>query len=333
MNGAALAPIRSGRGLLLAIGAMLLLVACGSAPKRAGGYYQNDGPPDRVPAEMSSTPDALPNVETIRSSNARPYTVLGRSYKPMTALGNYKQRGLASWYGKQFHGESTASGERYDMYAMTAAHKTLPIPSYARVTSVKSGKSVIVRINDRGPFHDDRIIDLSYAAAVRIGGPNVGTQLVDVELLMPDEIAQIRDARGRGDTAVAEAAPSAVAPAPLPAPVVVPSSAVTPVSTSVPASSAPAPATPPGTASIDAVPSASVVAIQVGAYSVRSNADAMVDRLSRDLPDLAARATVVMRDGLYRVRIGPYGDALQAIADQQRLRDRISEAALLVDAR
>ncbi|CAN5295189.1 septal ring lytic transglycosylase RlpA family protein [soil metagenome] len=300
---------------------MVLLTACGTAPKRAGGYYQNDGPPDRVPADLSSTPDPLPGVEPLKPANARPYSVLGRSYTPMTALRSYKERGLASWYGKQFHGESTASGERYDMYAMTAAHKTLPIPSYARVTSVKSGKSVIVRINDRGPFHEDRIIDLSYAAAVRIGGPNVGTQMVDVELLMPDEIARIRESRGRGDTSIASVAPTQAS---------VPSSAVTAVVASIPAS---IPAVSGDGASGDGAPSAGVVAIQVGAFSVRSNADAMIDRIAREMPDLAARATVVMRDGLYRVRIGPYGDALQAVADQQRMRDSFSDAALLVDAR
>lgn len=316
--------------LLVAPAVLAALAACGSAPPRRGGYYQNDGPPDRVPGDMASTPDALPAVEPVRPQNARAYSVLGRGYTPMTQLRPYRERGLASWYGRQFNGEMTASGERYDMFAMTAAHRTLPIPSYARVTSVRSGRSVIVRVNDRGPFHEDRILDLSYAAAVRLGGPNVGTQLVDVELLMPDEIAQIRASRGRGaDTVLAASSgstggtPAAAVPT-----VEVPAAMVKPVST------APAASAPPATTATDStIDAAGTVAIQVGAYSVRANADTMLERIARALPDLAPRAAIVQRDGLYRVRIGPYADAMQAVADRERLRDGFPEPALLVDPR
>lgn len=118
----------------------------------------------------------------------RPYVALGQSFTPLTAPGNYKKRGIASWYGKKFHGWGTSSGEIYNMYAMTAAHPTLPIPSYARVTNVSTKKSVIVRINDRGPFLHERIIDLSYTAAHKLGIVANGSSEVEVESLVPDSI-------------------------------------------------------------------------------------------------------------------------------------------------
>ncbi len=158
-----------------------LLVACSSAPPdKRGGFYQDDGPPERAPADLVRTPDAVPRVEAFHRYANRPYTALGRSYTPMTSDASYRARGLASWYGRQFHGSRTSSGEIYDMFAMTAAHPTLPIPSYARVTHVRSGARVIVRVNDRGPFKHDRVIDLSYAAAVKLGVAATGTGEVEV---------------------------------------------------------------------------------------------------------------------------------------------------------
>ena len=149
-------------GLLLA----LLLAACGSGPKT----ITRDGAEANPPANLGSVADAEPRIEPIRSGGPnRPYEVLGRNYVPMTQDRAFKERGLASWYGRKFHGRRTASGETYDMYAMTAAHPTLPIPSYARVRNPANGREVIVRINDRGPFVDGRVIDLSYVAAYRLG--------------------------------------------------------------------------------------------------------------------------------------------------------------------
>ena len=151
-----------------------------SAPSR-GGYYKDDGPGANPPPNLSEIPDAVPRVEPLHRYANRPYQVFGQSYVPLAAGQPYRKRGIASWYGKKFHGQKTSIGEVYDMYAMTAAHRTLPIPSYARVTNVANGRSVIVRINDRGPFHSDRIIDLSYAAAYRLGYVQAGSAMVEVE--------------------------------------------------------------------------------------------------------------------------------------------------------
>jgi rare lipoprotein A len=170
---------------------LLSLAACTSAPVRTpspqkpGGYYLDDGPGDNPPANLDQIPDAQPRVEPIKASTARPYTVFGQTYVPMAQVAPYKARGTASWYGKRYHGQPTSSGEVYDMYAMTAAHPTLPIPSFVRVTNLRNAKSVVVRINDRGPFHSDRLIDLSYAAAYKLGIINHGSDLVEVQAIVP----------------------------------------------------------------------------------------------------------------------------------------------------
>lgn len=170
--------------------AALLLSACGTTPgrggSRPGAYYLDDGPGRNPPANLDKVPDAVPRDEPINRATARPYTVLGRSYTPFTERRPYRERGRASWYGKRYHGQKTSTGEIYDMYAMTAAHTLLPLPCYAKVTSLANGRSVIVRVNDRGPFHDDRIIDLSYAAAYRLGFVTQGSAMVEVESILPD---------------------------------------------------------------------------------------------------------------------------------------------------
>ena len=162
----------------------IALAACSSAPKK-GGYYKDDGPGANPPSNLASIPDASPRSEPLHKYANRPYEVFGRKYVPLASVQPYHQRGVASWYGKRFHGQKTASGETYDMYAMTAAHPILPIPSYARVTSVRTGKQVIVRINDRGPFHSNRAIDLSYAAAYRLGLIGTGSGEVEIEAIVP----------------------------------------------------------------------------------------------------------------------------------------------------
>ncbi len=187
---------------------VLLLTAC-STPKR-GGYYQNDGPPDRSPRDVAATADATPKIEPLLARANRPYVALGRSYTPLTTDVAFRERGVASWYGRQFHGNRTSSGEIYDMFAMTAAHPTLPIPSYARVTHVRTRDNVIVRINDRGPFKSDRIIDLSYAAALKLGIAAAGVGEVELERLTH---AQIASGQWRGAYAVQP--PMLEPPAPL----------------------------------------------------------------------------------------------------------------------
>jgi rare lipoprotein A len=156
-------------------------------PRTPGGYYKDDGPGDKPPPELASVPDAQPRREPLHRFANRPYEVFGQSYTPLAALQPFKQRGRASWYGRRFHGQRTSSGERYDMYGMTAAHPTLPIPSYARVTSLENGRSVVVRINDRGPFHAGRVIDLSYTAAYKLGFVSSGSAEVELESVLPSE--------------------------------------------------------------------------------------------------------------------------------------------------
>jgi rare lipoprotein A len=152
---------------------------------RPGAYYQDDGPGANPPNNLEAIPDATPRIEPLHRFANRPYTVFGHDYVPATSLRSYHERGLASWYGRKFHAQKTATGEPYDMYAMTAAHPTLPLPSYARVTNLANGRSVIVRVNDRGPFHPGRIIDLSYAAAYRLDIAQKGSGEVEVESILP----------------------------------------------------------------------------------------------------------------------------------------------------
>jgi rare lipoprotein A len=165
---------------------MLVLAGC-SSPK--GGYYKDDGPHERPPANLERVADAVPRAEPLHKSANRPYEALGKKFTPMTSVQPFRQRGLASWYGKRYHGQKTSSGEVYDMYAMTAAHPTLAIPSYVRVINVANGKSVVVRINDRGPFRGERIIDLSYVAAYKLGFIQAGQARVDVEAIVPGRTA------------------------------------------------------------------------------------------------------------------------------------------------
>jgi rare lipoprotein A len=160
-----------------------------SSASRPGGYYKDDGPGESPPANLDAVPDAVPRLEPLNRFANRPYSVFGRDYVPATSLRPYRERGLASWYGRKFHNQKTSSGEIYDMYAMTAAHPTLPLPSYARVTSLATGKSVVVRVNDRGPFHGGRIIDLSYVAAYKLGYIGAGSAQVQVEALVPAQAA------------------------------------------------------------------------------------------------------------------------------------------------
>jgi len=163
--------------------ALALLAGCSTAPER-GGYYKDDGPGARPP-DLAAIADPVPRQEPLHKFANRPYERFGKRYVPLTRVGPFQQRGLASWYGRRFQGGSTSSGEPYDMYKMTAAHPLLPIPSYARVTNLANGHTVVVRVNDRGPFHSDRIIDLSYAAAYKLGFVDAGSARVLVEQIVP----------------------------------------------------------------------------------------------------------------------------------------------------
>jgi rare lipoprotein A len=170
------------RNLLLAAG--VILAGCSTAPVIEESDGLRHEPPKSM--DLASIPDAVPQLEPIsRYGNPERYRVFGQEYTTLKDFRGYQARGVASWYGSKFHGQRTSSGETYDMFAMTAAHKTLPIPCYARITNLRNGRSVVVKINDRGPFHDDRLIDLSYTAAWKLGIIDQGTGLVEVETIVP----------------------------------------------------------------------------------------------------------------------------------------------------
>jgi rare lipoprotein A len=175
-------------GALAVLGLATLLAACSTSQKQpvSSRYAQSqDGAPDRV-VDVSSVKDAIPRVEPkSRYGNPPSYVVFGKRYHTLSSSDGYDERGIASWYGTKFHGHRTSSGEPYDMYKMSAAHKTLPLPTYARITNLNNNKTAIVKINDRGPFHDNRIIDLSYAAAAKLDILGNGTGLVHVEAIDP----------------------------------------------------------------------------------------------------------------------------------------------------
>jgi rare lipoprotein A len=164
-----------------------------SLPQSRRYQDHHDGGPDRPPPDIAALPEPVPHPEPrSRYGNKSPYTVLGETYRVLKSAKGYDQRGIASWYGNKFNGYMTSNFEKYDMYKFTAAHKTLPLPTWARVTNLKNGKSVIVRINDRGPFVANRLIDLSYAAAVRIGIWPRGTGLVEVQAIDPKHPAELQ---------------------------------------------------------------------------------------------------------------------------------------------
>jgi rare lipoprotein A len=279
-----------------------LLTACTSAPKQEPAtspalapdshpstkYYKDDGPGETLPGNLDSIPDAMPRVEPLSRFANRPYTVLGKDYVPATALRSYKERGIASWYGRKFNGQKTSNGETYDMYAMTAAHPTLPLPSFARVTNVATGKSVVVRVNDRGPFLHGRIIDLSYAAANRIGIAARGSGEVEVEAIVPGE---------GGSAVVAVALPPVVA--------------TTPLRTAEAPQSAPISREPAGG-----------FAVQLGAFQNFGNAQAFLTHVQGQLATAQVEPRVREVSGLYRVYVGPYPDR----DDARRVADRLTSA-------
>lgn len=315
------------RGHLIAllVGVAVIVAGCSSpGTRKAGGYYKDDGPGSDIPANIDKTPDAVPRIEPLASGANRPYTVLGKSFVPSADPDHvYKARGVASWYGKKFHGNSTSIGETYDMYAMTAAHPTMPLPSYARVTSTVNGRSVIVRVNDRGPFHRDRIIDLSYTAAHKLGLIGVGSGEVLVERILPAEI-RLAQSQGRKITAAGTASlddDARVAATPLPA------SSLT-MSELAPLPLAPAEAaagTPPPahSAAVNATAPAAQggLYLQMGAFSQPTNAQALVQRVNSQLQG-ASSAVVQQSGALYRVRLGPYADRETALDMAQRVADR-----------
>src|SRR5690606_19922429 len=262
----------------------------------AGGLYK-PGVPDR-------TPDYVPDVDCIpepvvvaeprsQVGNRSPYTVLGKQYKVLDRPHGYVEQGIASYYGSKFHGRRTSNMEVYDMYAFTAAHKTLPLPSFARVTNLENGKSVIVRVNDRGPFHEGRVIDLSYAAAVKLGIVARGTGRVEVRALVPGEDDGVRYAGAKARPA-APATATAARPAPAQTAPAAPATALDHLVQALPAEATPAPPQvlaplpPAATAAAPVAPAASPTPpasaatgplLQVASFSSADNARRALDRL------------------------------------------------------
>jgi rare lipoprotein A len=264
-----------------------------SSSTRPGAYYKDDGPPAALPPELDRIADAEPRDEPLHRFANRPYNVFGVNYTPMTTLSPLTQRGIASWYGRKFHGQKTAIGETYDMFAMSAAHPTAPLPSFARVTNVRNGKSVIVRVNDRGPFHAGRIVDLSYAAAHRIGTAQSGSGEVEFELLLPPKF--------RGATTSATGAPRNP---------VVESAAASPLRSSGNNDSF-AVAAPNSNAPV--IRGESLFFVQLGAFGNFNNAQAFQRRMGNEL---GIEPIVKQANGLFRVQLGPF--ATETLAQNAR---------------
>ena len=246
----------------------------------AGAFYLDDGPGEIPPAQLERIPDAVPKPEPLHRFANNPYSALGQEFIPDKNLKPYRARGHASWYGRRFHGRKTASGEVYDMYQMTAAHPTLPIPSYVKVTNLATARSVVVRVNDRGPFLRGRIIDLSYAAAAKLGYVEQGSVAVEVESIHPGDGAPLAS-RPRTLGEAAASAPRAVG-----YPVV---------------------QEPDG------------LFVQLGAFASSDNADSLRDRLQPLLLLESKRLVLIQRDGVHRLFAGPYATRADALSAGVRL--------------
>lgn len=264
--------------LVSCLGLTVAVIGCSgsSVLSKAGKFYDKDGPPDASHAFSAQDHTVLKIEKPYKAAN-RPYTVMGKRYYPMSGDRSFSQTGVASWYGKQFHGRKTAIGERYDMFAMTAAHPTMELPSYARVTNLKNGKSLIVRVNDRGPFLGGRIIDMSYAAAVKLGYHTAGTARVKVERITRREIASGNYRTDAPKTQLTLADPVKTAPRIEPviqaqeqqdtlatvasAPVSVPSVSDTPILSSIPSAESNAPSDATDAAAVSEITESPVIDI------------------------------------------------------------------------
>ncbi|MGL6111613.1 MAG: septal ring lytic transglycosylase RlpA family protein [Rubrivivax sp.] len=299
-----------------------LLAACGSAPRQGtvSGEIsasstidaQRDGPPSNPPPDLIERPDAQPRIEPIRSGGPnKPYAVLGQRYTPLLGDEPVAESGLASWYGRKFHGRPTASGEIYDMYAMSAAHRTMPIPSYARVRNPANGREVVVRINDRGPFHSTRVIDLSYAAALKLGVLR-GVAPVEVQRLTHEDIRS-----GRWQ---AQASPElASAQVPVPVAVLAPAPAA-----DLPDTAPVAPVAPVAPAAL-AAPAAPTKAeqgfwVQLGAFRQRQSAFDLRQQTMRELTWLEPWLAIFDDSVLFRVQAGPFASRIEAQGVVERIR-------------
>jgi len=282
--------------------AVLFIAACSTTtdvpPVEIDSTPSKDGAPS-VERDVSKIPDAVPQkVKRTRAGNKSPYTVFQKTYTLLEDSKDYKEKGYASWYGTKFHGRNTANGEIYDMWGMTAAHKTLPIPSYVRVTNVHNNKTVIVRVNDRGPFHSDRIIDLSYAAAKKLGFAESGVALVDVEDVTPMNL-QVEELPQQVEPKVIAVKVKPVSPT---------------ISKVVEKSKSPDLVRQPSGAHNNL---AKPVTWQVGAFKNKSSADKLRAQLNAILD--APVSVVASSTQWHRVRVGPITDKKTLEETRQRL--------------
>jgi rare lipoprotein A len=303
---------------------------CRRPGRGRGGYYLDDGPGDQPPAGLLEIPDPIPKVEPYAATGNKPYVVFGKTYVPLLDQQPFTQRGIGSWYGKKFHGQKTSSGEPYDMYKLTAAHPTLPIPSYARVTNLSNGAQVIVRINDRGPFHSSRIIDLSYTAALKLGYLGKGSSELEVERLLPDDIAQMAAARqaqavaALGRASVPTVLPptivdTAILPAPPPIQPVQPSqqAEMAAVVALAPAVANPAPGQAPQ--ELNGAEPATGYYMQLGAFTELGNAEAARARLMQGWDKSMPPLEVVYVGLFYRLHSGPFASRAEAALAAQKV--------------
>jgi rare lipoprotein A len=314
----------------LALTMVVGLAGCFSAPRRTAPPPASPAPPVlSVPPAAASVPDAIPRPEPrARYGNPPFYDVFGKRYYVLSSSVGYWERGVASWYGPGFHKERTSTGEPYDMYGMTAAHKTLPLPAYVRVTNLQNGRSVVVRVNDRGPFVGNRIIDLSYTAAAKLDMLRNGTAMVEVRAIDPSvpplppvvTASTIPAASAAPTASTTPAAASTSAAAPVAAALVIVPLAATPTATTPPA-------VPPAITATNAAPEAASASgaapaapgftrptlfIQAGAFSDPANAERLAQKLRGDnLGKVFVRNDVIAGRKMYRVRIGPVPDVAE----------------------
>ena len=304
--------------------------AIGDNSKKPGGYYLDDGPDVNPPQDLDNILDATPKNEPLLARANKPYKALGAIYTPMTTSQSYKERGIASWYGKRFHGKKTSSGEIYDMYAMTAAHTTLPLPSYAKVTNPANGRSVIVRINDRGPFKSTRIIDLSYAAAYKLRLINQGSGLVEVEAIHPDQNTNVTTTVATTDSAESSA-PQTTTDTPA-----IPSSTTSPPVSEVTQAAVTKPIEIKQANQVPQSPNADnpVIAeyfIQAGAFKSEANAEALLRKIQGLDIEQNVGINHVYNNGLHRLKLGPYDTKQGAEQVAANIRKQLNIATIITN--
>jgi rare lipoprotein A len=315
---------------------LIVLAGCsstgGSGGSRGGGYYKDDGPGSDIPANIEAIPDAVPRLEKHSAANFRPYVVFGKRYTPVSDEQPFRQEGTASWYGRKFHGKKTANGETYDMYAMSAAHPTLPIPSYARVTRAGTGKSVIVRVNDRGPFHSSRIIDLSYVAAAKLGLIGPGSGQVVVEAITNHDIRNNTISPPRATPIPPAAPPPTQQEQPF---LITRADPATPDALEAlqhgdggTGADEPAPIAPTVQARSDPLGQAvgavaGQIYLQFGAFSAEHTAQNLAQKLNTQIGEVESRPAQVQTAGnLHRVQIGPYPSRTAAVNAALRIQQQ-----------